>query len=143
MQIQPIITSQPSYKGRVFYSGEYFLTAKWNKYMPAVLKDIEHNVEKMLADKPFDLYLLRSRDKKGFIQVAVNTNYANIISEDSAKRPKRQVFVNEAMPVEMYLDAIGYAIKEFEDFLKNKSDKEEGFLTRVINIYNILRERKG
>lgn len=67
----------------------------------------------MISDKPYDLFIERSQNMRGFYEINANVNYENIVNDNMAKKGRPSVIYEERL--ERVIPAADEAMKSFEN----------------------------
>lgn len=102
------------------------------KTLEPQMKNLLPELENMIFEKPYDLFISRARNMRGFYAVDANTDFANVISADEAKKGSPSLVY--AGRLERFISAADEAMRSFEkarDY--NELTKTRGFFEIIWN----------
>lgn len=82
------------------------------KELEPLLGNLSDELKKMIAAKPYDLFIEKSRNMKGFYEINANVNYENVIGTDITKKGRPSVIYRERP--ERIISAADEAMESFE-----------------------------
>ncbi len=100
----------------VSYKPQFTGTVKYIKNTQELLEpklgQLADELKALIADRPYDLYIERSQNMKGFYEINANVSYENVMNGDFAKKGRPSVVYGERL--ERIISAANEAMKSFE-----------------------------
>ncbi len=131
------INSQPSFSGKLLFIEKQvkgnIVSHEIQKYIPNLNDSDRAEAMRLIADKPYDIFIRKSDDVDGFYEVNANAKIENVLQKKQ-NHIASPVLLNGNNPDRLF-SSVAEAMKKYEKIPQYKNDtKPEGFLTSVFNM---------
>lgn len=128
--------SNQNFNGRVVFINHVNIAGKTEnlrKTLTSNLYDSIKEMEILIQDKPYDLFISRSKGLTEFYQVDANTKFENVLSEDKSLRGRSSMVYEHRL--DRFPTAAAEAMRSFEQVAGYKElTKPESFFKTVLNL---------